>query len=185
MAEAILEPSAGKPVCAITKVSRPSKPLKAYKDVTGLVPYLKQHSSQAHVVAAVLGGQAPARGVVMLDTGAALSIITEKVCDVHGLKMKGPGGKYITSSKEEATLVGSVDMTLQFNNQFQVELQGVSVQPGSEYQVLIGGDMLWGKKDILGDVSVTPGRHATFTIPFMEHARFDVPCVAQKLTPPL
>lgn len=69
----------------------------------------------------------PGRAVVMMDSGAALSIITEKVCEVHGLKISGPAGAYYTADNNEAKLLGSTDLTLQFNDYFQIELKGVQV----------------------------------------------------------
>lgn len=63
--------------CTILAVTRPTKPLKTYRDMTRHFPSAKLSSTQAHVRAAILGGNKPGRGVVMMDSGAALSIITE------------------------------------------------------------------------------------------------------------
>lgn len=63
----------------------------------------------------------------MMDTGAGLSIITEKVCDVHGLKIYGKEDSYVTASNEKAKLLGVTDISLQFNDYFQLDIKGISV----------------------------------------------------------
>lgn len=80
-----------------------------------------------HVKAAVLGGAAPGRGIVMIDSGAALSIITEKVCEVHGLKIHSSPSSYTTADGSSAKVLGMTDFGLQFNDYFTVELSKVAV----------------------------------------------------------
>lgn len=74
--------------------------MKSLKDMSHLLPKGKAASTQAHIPAGILGGANPGRGIVMMDTGAGLSIVTEKVCEVHGLKIRGEGGAYYTASNE-------------------------------------------------------------------------------------
>ena len=82
------------------------------------LPKGKTASSQAHIPAGILGGSNPGRGIIMMDTGAGLSIITEKVCEVHGLKSRGQPGSFLTASNEQAKLLGVTDLTLQINDYF-------------------------------------------------------------------
>ena len=64
----------------------------------------------------------------MVDTGAGLSIMTEKAADVHGLSIKkGKSGSYMTASGTETALLGTVDFTAQFGNWLEMDLQGVAV----------------------------------------------------------
>ena len=75
-------------------------------------------SSQVHIRAAVLGGATLDRGIIMMDSGAALSVLSEKVCEVHGLKVRGPAGHYTTADGLAAKLIGVTDVSLQFNDYF-------------------------------------------------------------------
>ena len=54
----------------------------------------------------------------MMDIGMGLSIIIEKVCEVHGLKLRGQPGSFLTASNEQAKLLGVTDLTLQINDYF-------------------------------------------------------------------
>ena len=54
----------------------------------------------------------------MMDSGAALSVLSEKVCEVHGLKVRGPAGHYTTADGSAAKLIGVTDVILQFNDYF-------------------------------------------------------------------
>ena len=65
-----------------------------------------------------MGGEAPGRGVVMIDLGAALSVITEKVCEVHGLQMSKVEDYYTTADGSKAKLLGVTSVSLQFNDYF-------------------------------------------------------------------
>ena len=47
--------------------------------------------SQPHVIVGVKGGECPSKGLFLVDSGAGLSIMTEKVAEVHGLKLKKAG----------------------------------------------------------------------------------------------
>ena len=54
----------------------------------------------------------------MIDTGAALSIITEKVCEVHGLKIQRDENSYETADGSTAKVLGVNDCSLQLNDYF-------------------------------------------------------------------
>ena len=60
----------------------------------------------------MLGGAAPGRGVVIIDSGAALSVVTEKVCEVHGLKVKNNSSFYTTADGSSAKLLGVTNLAL-------------------------------------------------------------------------
>ena len=45
--------------------------------------------------------------------------------------------------------MGTVDLTAQFGNWLEMDLQGVAVQEGSQYQVLLGCDVLLGRQGVL------------------------------------
>ena len=54
----------------------------------------------------------------MIDSGAALSVITEKVCEVHGLQMSKVEDYYTTADGSKAKLLGVTSISLQFNDYF-------------------------------------------------------------------
>jgi hypothetical protein len=63
-----------------------------YTDLSREVPPARKSSKQAHIPAVILGGFQEGKGAVIFDTGAALSIVTERFCQVHGLIIKGRKG---------------------------------------------------------------------------------------------
>ena len=67
--------------------------------------------SQPHMVVGVRGGEHPSKGLFVVDSGAGLTIMTEKVAEVHCLKIKKAGkpGTYLTASGMEVQLLGTVD----------------------------------------------------------------------------
>ena len=69
----------------------------------------------------------------MLDTGANLSIVTEAVPDQHGIEITGPGGSFLAADGREVNILGCIELVLQFNDYFQIHLEKVAVQAGSEY----------------------------------------------------
>ena len=48
--------------------------------------------NQPHVVVGVRGGRQPSTGAFMVDTGAGLTIVTEKFAEVHGLRIQSADG---------------------------------------------------------------------------------------------
>lgn len=104
--------TASTPTCTIVAITKPAHPLNQLKDFSHYLPKEKASSTQAHIPAGILGGANPGRAIIMMDTGAGLTIITEKVCDVHGLKIRGPPASYLTASNEKAKLLGVADIIL-------------------------------------------------------------------------
>ena len=85
---------------------------------------------------------------------------------------------YETADGLCAKVLGTTDCFLQLNDYFQINISKIAVQPGSKYQVLIGGDVFHGAEKQLGDIVITPGKTVQFQILSIGGARFDIPCVA-------
>ena len=60
----------------------------------------------------VIGGAAPSKGAVIIDSGAALTVITEKVCEVHGLKMEKATSAYSNADGSSAKILGVTSLSL-------------------------------------------------------------------------
>ena len=105
---------------------------------------------------------APTKGHVMLDTGAALTLVSTKWAASHGLKttegkaleVKGAGGSNIT-------VLGVTAFTIQLTPTLELDLSNVAVSEGDFYQCLLGGDILGGKPGILGPATVQMSSHTT------------------------
>mgnify|MGYP003429975766 FL=1 len=50
--------------------------------------------------------------VVIIDSGAALSVVTEKVCEVHGFKVKNSSSFYTIADGSSAKLLGVTNLAL-------------------------------------------------------------------------
>ena len=108
--------------------------------------------------------QISTKGHAMIDTGAAVTLVTQAWATAHGLKVtqgkkisvKGAGGAAIP-------VLGYTQFTMQLTPTLEVDLSGVIVAEGQFYQCLLGGDILGGKLGILGPAKIempgasTPG----------------------------
>ena len=56
--------------------------------------------NQPYLEGVLLGGANPGRGPVLVDSGAAFSMMTEKVAEVHGLKMQPYRDTFNTASSK-------------------------------------------------------------------------------------
>ena len=98
---------------------------------------------------------APTKGHIMLDTGAALTLVSAKWATSHGLKttegkaleVKGAGGSNIT------VLVVTA-FTIQLTPTIELDLSNIALSEGDFYQCLLGGEILGGKPGILGPATV-------------------------------
>ena len=91
----------------------------------------------------------------MVDTGAAVSVVSTAWAEAHGLKItqgkkiniRGAGGATIPTA-------GSTSFTIQLTPTLEVDLANVVVAEGKSYQCLLGGDILGGKPGILGPATI-------------------------------
>jgi hypothetical protein len=67
---------------------------------------------QPSIEVGVLGGSAPSRGRVMVDTGAGMSLISSAVARAHGLQVRPYSGTFSVASGQHAKLTGEVDLDI-------------------------------------------------------------------------
>ena len=150
----------------IKQVRRPSGKLHAAKSVAPATTSFQQ----PHIEVAVmpLGGGATSKwddsssatpqltkGNLMVDTGAAVTLVTKAWAVAHGLKISSPPGISINgASGQSVEVVGTTQMTIQLTPTLEVDVNNVTVSSGDFYQGLLGCDLLKGKPGILGAATV-------------------------------
>ena len=87
-----------------------------------MVASISFRPEQMSLIEAVERQVAESSGIVMIDSGAALSVVAEKVCEVHGLQMSKVEDYYTTADGSKAKLLGVTSVSLQFNDYFQIDL---------------------------------------------------------------
>jgi predicted aspartyl protease len=96
---------------------------------------------------------------MMVDTGAAVTMVTKRWAELHGLKVsndkrvtiRGAGGQNVE-------VIGTTAFTVQLAPTLEMDVADVVVSEGELYQALLGGDLLKGKPGILGPATITmPG----------------------------
>ena len=92
---------------------------------------------------------------MMVDTGAAVTIVTEKWAAAHGLRVV-PGKKIQIRGAGGANVetLGTATFTVQVSPTLELDLSDVVVSVGDFYQALIGGDILGGKPGVLGPAQI-------------------------------
>jgi hypothetical protein len=108
------------------------------------------------------GKPAPTKGHMMIDTGAAVTLVTTKWASDHGLRVndgkklsiRGAGGGNVK-------VLGTTAFTVQLTPTLEVDLADVIVSEGDFYQCLLGGDILGGKPRILGAAQIIMSSHTT------------------------
>ncbi len=108
------------------------------------------------------GKPAPSKGHMMVDTGAAVTIVTEKWAAAHGLRVT-PGKKINIrgAGGAEVETLGVTTFTVQVSPTLELDLSEVVVSVGDFYQALIGGDVLRGKAGILGPAQIVMSSSST------------------------
>ena len=99
-------------------------------------------------------------GSIMIDTGASCTVVSSAWAKAHGLKVQpltgndgasralwGLGGKKIPAE-------GTTAMTLQLSPTLEIDLEKVTVHAGTDYQALLGTDLLGGVPRVLGPAKI-------------------------------
>ena len=99
---------------------------------------------------------------MMVDTGAAVTIVTDKWAAAHGLRVT-PGKKINIrgAGGAEVETLGVTTFTVQVSPTLELDLSKVVVSVGDFYQALIGGDVLRGKAGILGPAQIVMSSSST------------------------
>ena len=95
----------------------------------------------------------------MVDTGAAITLLTKKWVDAHGLPMREKAAEYISGTNGTAVkIIGTTSMTLLLAPTLEVDVSNVAVCSGDFYQGLLGCDLLCGHNKALGAATISlPG----------------------------
>ena len=70
--------------------------------------------NQPYLEGVLLGGTNPGRGPILIDSGAAFSMMTKQVADINGLKINPYRDSFNTASSKgpQGEIIGAVDMEL-------------------------------------------------------------------------
>ncbi len=118
----------------------------------GGAPSSKWEDSAAKALLGATGGH------MMVDTGAAVTLVTKRWAEAHGLKVSPTSGVAIKGAAGHAVeVVGTTSFTVQLAPTLEVDVAGVTVSAGDFYQALLGCDLLNGKRGILGSATVVMG----------------------------
>ena len=95
----------------------------------------------------------------MVDTGAAITLLTKKWADAHGLPMKEKVAEYISGTNGTAVkIIGTTSMTLLLAPTLEIDVSNVAVCSGDFHQGLLGCDLLCGHNKALGAATISlPG----------------------------
>ena len=95
----------------------------------------------------------------MVDTGAAITLLTKKWADAHGLPVREKAAEYILGANGTAVkIIGTTSMTLLLAPTLEVDVSNVAVCLGDFYQGLLGCNLLCGHNKALGTATISlPG----------------------------
>ena len=86
-------------------------------------------------------------GFMMVDTGAAVMLVSEGWCDSHHIKVRwdSTGGALMVGANNlKLQITGTTSFLLQLTPTLELEVTNVAVQKGSFYSGLLGCDILQG-----------------------------------------
>ena len=95
----------------------------------------------------------------MVDMGMAITLLTKKWADAHGLTVKEKVAEYISGTNGTVVkIVGTTSMTLLLVPTLEIDVANVAVCSGNFYKGLLGCDLLCGHNEALGAATITlPG----------------------------
>ena len=95
----------------------------------------------------------------MVNTGMAITLLTKKWADAHGLPVREKAAKYIPGANGTAVkIVGTTSMTLLLAPTLEIDVSNVAVCLGDFYQGLLRCDLLCGHNEALCAATISlPG----------------------------
>ena len=95
----------------------------------------------------------------MVNTGAAITLLTKKWADAHGLPVREKAAKYISGTNRTVVkIIGTTSMTLLLAPTLEIDVSNVAVCSGDFYQGLLGCDLLCRHNKALGAATISlPG----------------------------
>ena len=99
------------------------------------------------------------KGLLIVDTGAAIALLTKKWMDAHGLPMREKAAKYISGTNGTAVkIIGTTSMTLLLVPTLETDVSNITICSGNSYQGLLRCDLLCGYNKALSAVTISlPG----------------------------
>ena len=96
---------------------------------------------------------------MMVDMGAAITLLTKKWVDAHSLTMKEKVAKYILGANGTAVkIIGTTSITLLLAPTLEVDVSNVAVCSGDFYQGLFGCNLLCRHNEALSAATISlPG----------------------------
>lgn len=97
----------------------------------------------------------PAHGHAMIDTGAAVTLVSRKWAEAHGLPITPTSGVQIVGAGgSPVQVVGTTSMAVRLTRSLEVDVSNVTVSEGKTYQALFGMDLLNGRPGVLDPASL-------------------------------
>ena len=92
----------------------------------------------------------------MVDTGTAITLLTKKWVDAHGLPVREKAAKYISGTNGTVVkIVGTTSMTLFLVPTLEIDVPNVAVCLGNFYQGLLRCNLLCGHNEVLGTTTIS------------------------------
>ena len=92
----------------------------------------------------------------MVDTGAAITLLTKKWVDAHGLTIKEKAVRYISGANGTMVkIVGTTSMTLLMAPTLEIDVSNVTICLRNFYQGLLGYNLLCGHNKVLGATTIS------------------------------
>ena len=81
---------------------------------------------------------------MMVDTGATITILTKKWCEVHSVPIRNNAQALSATAANGSSIpiIGTASFKIRLSPSLELELEGVAVQGGSTYNALLGMDVL-------------------------------------------
>ena len=91
----------------------------------------------------------------MVNMGAAITLLTKKWTDAHGLTIKEKAAEYILGINRTAVkIIGTTIMTLLLAPTLEIDVANVAICLGDFYQGLLRCDLLCGHNEALGAATI-------------------------------
>ena len=92
----------------------------------------------------------------MVNMGLAITLLTKKWADTHGLTIKEKAAEYISGTNGTTVkIVGTTSMTLLLVPTLEIDVANVAICSGNFYQGLLRCDLLCGHNEALGAATIS------------------------------
>ena len=96
------------------------------------------------------------QGLIMVDIGTAINLLTKNWVDTHGLTMKEKAADYISGANSTSVrIVGMTSITLLLMPTVELEVAVIVVCSGNFYQGLLGCNLLCGNNKTPSAATIT------------------------------